>query len=612
EAEHMLGLKQGTLETEAAGWLDIIHPGDRDRFRATLDGLLDQRRGRIDQDFRLRAHDGHYLWFNLRARPVVGTDGEVVRCIGTLSDVTDSRTAEERMLHDAVHDNLTGLPNRELFLDRVSGAAGLARSDDQIRPTVMLIDLDRFKQVNASLGMPAGDSILLTVARRLMRLVKQQDTLARLGSDHFALILLSERDPERITAFADTLRRTLRAPITFGDREIFITASIGLLLADGQKRTPMETLKDAELAMYFAKRVGGDRIEVFRPNMRTQKLDRLTMEQDLRQALQRGEINVLYQPIVDLATRRIAGFESVMRWQHPTLGTMAADDFLGLAEETGLIVDLGLFVLDTAARQLGVWQRTLRGEPIFVSVNISSRQMLRHDMLQDLKAVLARNVVAPGTLKLELSESLAMENPEYTAQILLRMRELDAGLTLEDFGSGYSALAYLQRFPFDSIKVDRTFTKALGRSGNKAQRPVILRTIVNMAQDLGMDIIAEGVESEQVAAALGKLGCRYGQGRFFGEALTTDEARKRLQPEQPPTSLLERGRQLSRGARAGVGSATTPLAAARPASAAEAAQHVEAKQRAAQPAAAAAAPQAPARPAASSSVTPASAPTTQA
>ncbi|MDQ0303926.1 diguanylate cyclase (GGDEF)-like protein/PAS domain S-box-containing protein [Ancylobacter polymorphus] len=579
EAEHMLGLKQGTLETEAAGWLDIIHPGDRDRFRATLDGLLDQRRGRIDQDFRLRAHDGHYLWFNLRARPVVGTDGEVVRCIGTLSDVTDSRTAEERMLHDAVHDNLTGLPNRELFLDRIAAANGLARSDDQIRPTVLLIDLDRFKQVNATLGMPAGDSILLTVARRLMRLVKQQDTLARLGSDHFALILLSERDPERITAFADTLRRTLRAPITFGDREIFITASIGLLLADGQKRTPVETLKDAELAMYFAKRVGGDRIEVFRPNMRTQKLDRLTMEQDLRQALQRGEISVLYQPIVDLATRRIAGFESMMRWQHPTLGTLTPDDFLGLAEDSGLIVDLGLFVLDTAARQLGVWQRTLRGEPIFICVNISSRQMLRHDLLQDLKAVLARNVVAPGTLKLELSESLAMENPEYTSQILTRMRELDAGLTLEDFGSGYSALAYLQRFPFDSIKVDRTFTKALGRSGNKAQRPIILRTIVNMAHDLGMDIIAQGVETEQVAAALGKLGCRYGQGRFFGEAMTADEARKRLQPEQPPTSLLERGRQLSRGARAPAGPPPVPSAATRPASAAEAAQ------RAARPAA---------------------------
>jgi diguanylate cyclase (GGDEF)-like protein/PAS domain S-box-containing protein len=551
EAEHMLGLKQGTLETEAAGWLDIIHPGDRDRFRATLDGLLDQRRGRIDQDFRLRAHDGHYLWFNLRARPVVGTDGEVVRCIGTLSDVTDSRTAEERMLHDAVHDNLTGLPNRELFLDRLSSANGLSRTDEQIRPTVMLIDLDRFKQVNASLGMPAGDSILLTVARRLMRLAKQQDTLARLGSDHFALILLSERDPERITAFADTLRRTLRAPITFGDREIFITASIGLLLADGQKRAPTEMLKDAELAMYFAKRVGGDRIEVFRPSMRTHKLDRLTMEADLRQALERNEISVVYQPVVDLSTRAVAGFEAMVRWQHPSLGTLGPDDFLGLAEDTGLIVDIGLFVLDTAARQLGVWQRSLRGEPIFVCVNISSRHMLRHDLLQDLKAVLARNVVAPGTLKLELAESLAMENPEYASQILLRMRELGAGLTLDDFGTGYSSLAYLQRFPFDSIKVDRTFMKALGRSGNKAQRPIILRTIINMAHDLGMDIVAEGIENEQVAGALSKLGCRYGQGRLFGEPMTAEEARKRLQPEVAPTSLLERGRQLARGARAG-------------------------------------------------------------
>ncbi|MFT0862641.1 EAL domain-containing protein, partial [Ancylobacter sp. G4_0304] len=546
EAELLLGLKQGALETEAAGWLDIIHPGDRDRFRATLDGLLDQRRGRIDQDFRLRAHDGHYLWFNLRARPVVGTDGEVVRCIGTLSDVTESRTAEERMLHDAVHDNLTGLPNRELFIDRLTSAIGMARSDDTLKPTIMMVDLDRFKQVNASLGMPAGDSILLTVARRLMRLTKQQDTLARLGGDHFALILLSEKDPERITAFADTLRRTLRAPITFGDREIFITASIGLLLADGQSRAPTEMLKDAELAMYFAKRVGGDRIEVFRPSMRTHKLDRLTLESDLRQALERGEINVAYQPIVDLQTRAIAGFEALARWQHPTLGTLGPDDFIGIAEDTGLIVDLGLFMLDTAARQLGIWQRGMRGEPVFMCVNVSSRQMLRHDLLQDIKAVLARNVVAPGTLKLELTESLAMENPEYAAQILMRMRELGAGLALDDFGTGYSSMAYLQRFPFDTIKIDRTFVKALGRNGNKAQRPIILRTIVNMAHDLGMDIVAEGIEAEPAAVALGKIGCRYGQGYLFGEPMSAEDARKLLQPETQPASLLERGRMLAR------------------------------------------------------------------
>jgi diguanylate cyclase (GGDEF)-like protein/PAS domain S-box-containing protein len=542
EVEQLLGLKRGSLETEAAGWLEVIHPGDRDRFRATLDGVLDQRRGRIDQDFRLRAQDGHYFWFNLRARPVVGTDGEVVRCIGTLSDVTETRTAEERMLHDAVHDNLTGLPNRELFLDRLSSAIGFARADETLKPTVMLVDLDRFKQVNTSLGMAAGDSILLTVARRLMRLMKQHDTLARLGGDHFGLILMSERDAERITAFADTLRRTLRAPITFGDREIFITASIGLVLADGSKRDPGEVLKDAELAMFFAKRVGGDRIEVFRPAMRNHKLDRLTLESDLRQAIERDEMTVLYQPVVRLADRKVAGFEALVRWNHPKLGTLAPDDFIGIAEETGLIVDIGLFVLDSAARQLGAWQRNMRGDPVFVSVNVSSRQLLRHDLIQDLKAVMARNVVANGTLKLELTESLVMENPEYAAQMLHRMRELGAGLSLDDFGTGYSSLAYLQRFPFDTIKIDQSFVKGLGRSGAKAQRPVILGSIVNMAHDLGMDIVAEGAETEAAAEALAKLGCKYAQGYLFGEPMTAEDARKAFQPEVQPTSLLERSR----------------------------------------------------------------------
>ncbi|MFK8250303.1 EAL domain-containing protein [Ancylobacter terrae] len=543
EIEQMLGLKRGALQAEAAGWLDVIHPGDRDRFRATLDGVLDQRRGRIDQDFRLRAQDGHYLWFTLRARPVVGTDGEVVRCIGTLSDVTETRTAEERMLHDAVHDNLTGLPNRELFLDRLTSAMGFTRVDDTLKPTVMMIDLDRFKQVNASLGMAAGDSILLTVARRLMRLMKQQDTLARLGGDHFGIILMSERDPERITAFADTLRRTLRAPITFGDREIFITASIGLILADGQKRPAGEVLKDAELAMYFAKRVGGDRIEVFRAAMRTHKLDRLTLESDLRRALERGEMNVLYQPIVHLDTRKPAGFEALVRWNHPTLGTLSPDDFIGIAEETGLIVDIGLFVLDQAARQLGSWQRSLRGEPLFVSVNVSSRQILRHDLIQDLRAVLARNVVAPGTLKLELTESLVMENPEYAAQMLLRMRELGAGLSLDDFGTGYSSLAYLQRFPFDTIKIDQNFVKGLGRGGGR-QRPVILRAVINMAHELGMEVVAEGAETEAAAAALAKLGCRYAQGFLFGEPMSAEDVRRMIQPAEkaPAASLLERTR----------------------------------------------------------------------
>ncbi|MBS7540214.1 EAL domain-containing protein, partial [Ancylobacter lacus] len=576
EAEEMLGFKRGTLETEAAGWLDIIHPSDRDRFRATLDGVLEQRRGRIDQDFRLRAHDGHYFWFNLRARPVVGADGEVVRCIGMLSDVTKLRTAEERILHDAVHDNLTSLPNRELFLDRLASAVSFTRTDEQAKPTVLLVDLDRFKQVNANLGMAAGDSLLLTVARRLMRLMKPQDTLARLGGDHFGIVLMSERDAERITAFADTLRRTLRAPVGFGDREIFITASIGLLLADGQRRTPAEMLKDAELAMFHAKRAGGDRIEVFRPNMRSQSIDRVAMEADLRRAISQGEIVVLYRPIVRLETRKLAGFEALPRWQHPTRGALEVSDFQALAEDSGLVVDLGLLLLDTAARQLGTWQRSARGEGVFISVNVSSRQMLRHDLIQDIKAVLARNVVAPGTLKLELAESLVMENPEYATRMLARLRDLGAGLSLGEFGTGYSSLGYLQRLPFDTIKIDRSFVAGLdGR--NRAPRPLILRSLVGMAHDLGMELIAEGAETEAAATALAKFGCDFAEGTLFGAPLTAEEARRLFQAgDAPPPSLLERGRIAGRPARApapeapasvapGLVSAARPLAARPPA-----------------------------------------------
>ena len=242
ETEAMLGLKRGALEGSAAKWLDVLHPLDRDRFRATLDSVIEQRRGRLMEDFRLRTPDGHYLWFTLKARPVVGSDGEVVRLVGTLTDVTEFKTAEERLLHDAVHDNLTGLPNRQLFLDRFEAVLAFAKNDPAMRPTVIMIDLDRFKQVNDSVGMAVGDSILLTLARRLARLLKPQDTLARLSGDQFALILLSERDPGRIIAFAENIRRTIRAPITFNDREIFLTASIGLCLADSPvQRAPRKS-----------------------------------------------------------------------------------------------------------------------------------------------------------------------------------------------------------------------------------------------------------------------------------------------------------------------------------------------------------------------------------
>jgi diguanylate cyclase (GGDEF)-like protein/PAS domain S-box-containing protein len=525
ETETLLGLKRGSLEGPAARWLDVLHPLDRDRFRAALDSVLEQRRGRLSQDFRLRTPDGHYLWLALKARPVVGSDGEVVRLVGTLTDVTEFKNAEERLLHDAVHDNLTGLPNRELFLDRLEAVLNFSKAEAAIRPTVVVIDLDRFKQVNDSVGIAVGDSILLTLARRLSRLLKPQDTLARLSGDQFGLILLSERDSNRIIAFAETLRRTLRAPITFNDREIFLTASIGLALGDGQPHRTEEVLKDAELAMYHAKRIGGDRIEVFKLAMRARRTDRLTLESELRRAIERDEITILYQPIVRLEDRSIAGFEALTRWDHPKMGRTSPKEFIVVAEEIGLIVDLGLFVLERTARQLGTWQRTIRQrDSIFISVNVSSRQLLRQDLIHDLRTVIARSGIARGTLKLELTESLVMENPEHAAQMLQRIRELGAGLALDDFGTGHSSLAYLQRFPFDTIKIDQSFVRTTG----KGTRPVLLRSIIAMAHDLGMEVVAEGVETDSDAIELYQLGCEYAQGFVFGEPMSSDDARQML------------------------------------------------------------------------------------
>jgi diguanylate cyclase (GGDEF)-like protein/PAS domain S-box-containing protein len=525
ETESLLGLKRGALEGPAAKWLDVLHPLDQDRFRAALDSVLDQRRGRLVQDFRLRTPDGHFMWFSLRARPVVGSDGEVARVVGTLTDVTEFKNAEERMLHDSVHDNLTGLPNRQLFMDRLNATAAIAKATPSLRPTVMVIDLDRFKQVNDSVGIAVGDSILLTLARRLARILKPQDTLARLTGDQFGLILLSEREPARITAVAETIRKTVRAPIAFNDREIFLTASIGIALSDPEGALSEDIIKDAELAMYHSKRIGGDRIDVYKPAMRARKSDRLTIESDLRRALEREEIIILYQPIIRLEDRVIAGFEALARWDHPRLGRLSPAEFITIAEETGLIVDLGMFMLDRTARQLGAWQRAMRARvPIFASVNVSSRQLLRHDLIHDLRTVLSRSAIARGTLKLELTESLVMENPEHAAQMLKRIKDLGAGLALDDFGTGHSSLSYLQRFPFDTIKIDQSFV----RTTSRGTRPVILKSIINLAHDLGMDVVAEGTETDSDAIELFQMGCEYAQGFAFGEPMAAEVASRLL------------------------------------------------------------------------------------
>jgi diguanylate cyclase (GGDEF)-like protein/PAS domain S-box-containing protein len=524
DIETSLGLRRGGLEGPATNWLDILHPFDRDRYRACLDAVLEQRRGRIGFEFRLRSFDSHYHWYLLKARPVVGADGEVIRVIGTLADVTESKTSEERILYDAVRDNLTGLPNREIFNDRLETSMKLTRVGGHKSPAVFSIDIDRFRQVNENAGMPVGNSVLLTIARRLLRLMRPQDTLARLSSDQFALIVHPEDNPEIVAHFAESLRSAISTPVSFNDREVTLTASIGISVFDPQNHQKCtDILNDAEIAVVHAKRLGGNRIEFYRPAMRAHRSNRQAMAQDLSGALQRNEISIVLRPIVRLEDRTIAGFEAVTRWDHPRFGRLPPADFLPIAEENNLIADIAIFALDRTAHELAAWQQALDVRPpIFATVNITSSQLMRHDLLHDIKAILTRIPVAPGTLKLEVTENLILENPEYASQIMKRMRELGLGLALEGFGAGHSSLSYLHKLPLSTIKVDRGFA----RQDHTGTRPAILRSMISMAHDLGADVIIDGAESESDSIELYQLGAEYALGQAFGNPMSVEDARR--------------------------------------------------------------------------------------
>lgn len=518
-ATQILALPPKSLNKTPADWNKVLHPNDRDRFRAVLDAILEHKRGQIKLPFRLRSSEGNYHWFELKSRPLLGSNGEVIRCVGTLNDITTDKNSEERLLHDAIHDNLTGLENRELFTNRLKTVVALAAKQPGIRPSLFHINLDDFKHINDRFGVSTGDTLLLTVARRLGRLLKEGDELSRFGSDQFVLMYLSESAPDKIAAMADSIRRALGAPIKFGDETIELTASIGIASWTNDLSDADRFLNDAELAMVQAKRFGGNRIEPFRPAFRTAVETARTMDEDLSKAIERDELDIYYQPIVDLSTRQTVGFEALARWQHPEQGQVPPSEFIAIAENSGLILTLGKYLLEKTVRDFSKALQVMNRRDLYVAINISSTELLRHDFVADIAHAMSEHKLESDQLRVELTESLVMRNPEYSSEVLGRLKALGIKLALDDFGTGYSSLSYLLKFPFDTIKIDREFMQA----GNLEERSILLRSIVALGHGLGQTLIAEGVESETDAAELLQLNCGYGQGYLFGEPVPVDD-----------------------------------------------------------------------------------------
>ena len=522
ELDELLHYDHGTMSGIVSEWLSYLHSRDMPKFESVLAVILEEGNARIDQDIRLRNSIGEFLWFELRAVALTDDEGYLVSFVGTLNEVTSRKNTEDRLLQDAVHDSLTGLPNRSLFIDRLSQA--ILRSEDQnsAMPAILLIDIDRFKALNDNVGIATGDSVLMMIARRLEEFVTSPNTVARMSADQFAIILTEYSDVNFVINFGEKMRKIISAPIAIDNREIVLNSSVGIVLAVKGNENSDEFLHQAELALGSAKKMDKDAIVVYSDELAGSGGDRFTRENDLRQAIARNEFEMLYQPIISLETMRPVGFEALIRWHHPVDGNILPSEFIQLAEETGHIHALGQFALVEAAKQLNIWQRTFNhSEPLFVSVNMSSLQLFQPQLVEQVQDVLTRFNIINETLKLEITESLVMQNPELAGQILKRLKDIGTGLAIDDFGTGYSSLSYLHQFPFDVIKIDQSFVH--GKNFGKT-RPIILKAIINLARDLGLKVVAEGVEKDEQAHELIDLGCEWVQGYRFGEPMTSKES----------------------------------------------------------------------------------------
>ncbi|MFN7946722.1 MAG: EAL domain-containing protein [Blastocatellia bacterium] len=529
-------------ELLALNFQNVTHQEDLPAVMQQMKLLFEGRTAAVQMKKRLVHKLGYQVWAHWSVSLVRDAEPQSARLIVQLQDLTEHQRDKGQLLHDSFHDTLTGLPNRALFVQHLKMAIERAGQDEISPFAVLMLDPDRFKLINESLGHQIGDQLLTGLARRLEKCLQPGEQVARLGGGTFALLVNNAHDISEATEMAERIRRVLTQPFRLNGQEIFTTVSIGIAHSALGYQQPDDMLRDAETAMSRAKARGASQHEVFEKEMHAKTRDLLKLETDLRRAVEREEFIVHYQPIVTLETGELAGFEALVRWQHPEQGMISPAVFIPAAEETGLIVEIGFQVLREACRQTREWRNMYPASfPLRMSVNLSGKQFLHPDLIGQIERTLRDTRLDPHYLKLEITESVVMDNVEVAIEMLKRIRRLGIDLSIDDFGTGYSSLSYLHRFPLSTLKVDRSFVMRMNQNSENKE---IVRTIVTLAKTLKMDVIAEGVETEDQALQLLGLNAKYGQGYYFSRPVPAQAAGELLKnrkqwPLSIPVRVLE-------------------------------------------------------------------------
>jgi diguanylate cyclase (GGDEF)-like protein/PAS domain S-box-containing protein len=512
--------EEAGAEERPRAWFDRIHPDDLTALQVDVTAHLEGRTPTLENEHRVLLKDGSYRWVLARGIAVKDARGRPHRLAGTLSDITTRKKAEELLRYQAVHDVLTGLPNRAAFLERLERSVARCRFNPDYRFAVFFLDLDRFKLINDSLGHHCGDQLLVAVARRLVGCLRPGDMVAHAGGDEFTLLVDHIEAPLDASYVALRIQKSLSTPFNLAGQEVFVTASMGIALSGSYDR-PGDMLRDADTAMYRAKARASGSYELFDRDMQAQSLSRLQLETDLRRALEREEFRLHYQPIVSLQSGLITGFEALLRWQHPERGLLYPGAFLSVAEETGLILGMSDWVMRQCCAQALAWQRRFSSFEPTMSMNLTSQSFTRSNVERLVGDALSGSGLEGRHLRLEITESVFMEDLDSVVAVLLALKGRQVEFHIDDFGTGYSSLSYLHRLPTEVLKIDRSFVGRMGQAGDDG---VIVRTIVELAHNLGRRVIAEGVETAEQLARLRALGCEHAQGFYFARPLPPGEA----------------------------------------------------------------------------------------